>query len=334
LESAHPDRREIRSGPQHRQLPRIIVTAVTFAICALSVYPFHQATGSVLVVSCFLIPTVIAGAFWGKRGGLAAGVLSLAASCILVAIVFPARLLITFTQDVLFIVGLGVVVGHVADLTRRLRAEGGRKDRLLEELARSEARYRSLFDGVPVGLYRTEPSGRIVAANRALADMLGYAEIAARITIGLDLATVPLAVALDRSLFAHALREIVDNAVAATSGSGTISLRTGVAPVDLAHVYTPSAEPAAPHAFVSVQDQGLGMDRKTLDRIFEPYFTTQDFGKGAGHGLPRVNGIVSQHGGAVAVQSEPGRGTTVTLSFPLLSGSEAGSYDGRGADHG
>lgn len=106
------------------------------------------------------------------------------------------------------------------------------------------------------------------------------------------------------------------HAMAETGGRMEVNLRkTEVDPDALDHNLGIRPGPALA---LSVRDIGPGMDRFTLGRVFEPYFTTKDPTKGTGMGLAVVHGIVKACGGGIQVESEVGQGTTFTIFFPML----------------
>lgn len=77
--------------------------------------------------------------------------------------------------------------------------------------------------------------------------------------------------------------------------------------------------PVGEYVRMSVADNGEGMPKSILDKIFEPYFTTKERDKGTGLGLSVVYGIIKEHRGDISVTSEPGKGTTFTVVLPVLS---------------
>jgi len=82
--------------------------------------------------------------------------------------------------------------------------------------------------------------------------------------------------------------------------------------------------PPGPYLVLTVSDTGPGMDQATMERIFDPYFTTRRHGEGTGLGLAVVLGIVKKYGGDIRVYSEPGQGASFQVYFPVLGKAEAG----------
>jgi PAS domain S-box-containing protein len=74
---------------------------------------------------------------------------------------------------------------------------------------------------------------------------------------------------------------------------------------------------AGPHVEITVQDTGIGMSPKTQERIFDPYFTTKEIGKGTGLGMSTVHSIIAEHEGSIQVQSQEGEGTRITILLPI-----------------
>jgi signal transduction histidine kinase len=107
------------------------------------------------------------------------------------------------------------------------------------------------------------------------------------------------------------------NARDAMPNGGVVKIRTAVHTISFGEMLSHSD--ARPGRFVelAVEDTGIGMDRATQGRIFEPFFSTKEPGKGTGLGLSTVKEIVKLHGGWVEVTSKPGEGSCFKAQFPL-----------------
>ncbi len=137
----------------------------------------------------------------------------------------------------------------------------------------------------------------------------------------LDLCDCKAVVRADPRQLEQVLLNLVTNAAEAMDKpDGRITLSTGVSDFDRAAlVQSRIAQlPAAgTFAWIEVADNGTGMDEQTLERLFDPFFSTRFTGRGLG--LAAVHGIVRGHGGAIFVQSEPGVGSRIRVALPAVS---------------
>ncbi|HEY1536256.1 MAG TPA: ATP-binding protein [Polyangiaceae bacterium] len=165
---------------------------------------------------------------------------------------------------------------------------------------------------------RIEP--RVLDCNRVVSgmDRLLSRLVGERIEMRVSLHPEPLRVVADPSQLEQVLVNLASNARDAMPEGGVLQVRT-----ELAHGLPGDPEATGEYALLRVEDDGVGMDGETLRRVFDPFFSTKEPGRGSGLGLATVHGIVQQHGGQVLVASEPGWGSQFSVYLPLTDQPEA-----------
>ena len=125
----------------------------------------------------------------------------------------------------------------------------------------------------------------------------------------------------DTGQIQQAIMNLALNAVEAMPDGGKLTIETKNVILDHAYGKTHSGIKPGDYVLLAVSDTGHGIDEKTMERMYDPFFTTKnrDFTKGTGLGLAIVHGIVQGHGGQILCSSEPEKGTRFELYFPALS---------------
>jgi two-component system cell cycle sensor histidine kinase/response regulator CckA len=131
------------------------------------------------------------------------------------------------------------------------------------------------------------------------------------------LAEESLVVMADGSQVEQLLMNLATNARDAMPKGGLLEISTSRLEMDDGFIKAHGYGRPGPYALVSVEDNGIGMDGKIQEKIFEPFFTTKEEGKGTGLGLSIVYGIVKQHNGYINLYSEPEKGSTFRIYFPI-----------------
>ncbi len=229
---------------------------------------------------------------------------------------------------------LGMVAGGVAhDFNNLLLAIGGFAELAQDQIRTSPDQARASLNQVLSATRRAaeltqqllvwsnrRPSaaskhdlGALIARNLPLIRPL----LPASVTLCSEIGKEPLEIIANETQLAQVLLNLCLNSRDAMPEGGTLIIRTRHARIEAGSEEINPGETPSDVARLQVIDTGHGMDEATLARMFEPFFTQKEVGKGTGLGLALVYSIVRRHGGTVRVRSAPGMGTTFTVDLPL-----------------
>ncbi|MHC4941957.1 MAG: hybrid sensor histidine kinase/response regulator [Planctomycetota bacterium] len=230
---------------------------------------------------------------------------------------------------------VGRLAGGVAhDFNNQLMVIEGYADMLMKDLAEDHPLYQPLEEVRRAGRRAHVLTSQLLAFSRKqmlrpevvhLGEVLEIIQntlgrlVGEDIMVKVDFPEDLENVKLDPTQFEQAIMNLVVNARDAMPQGGKLTIRADQVDLDAARIVRHQGISAGRFVRVSVADTGCGMDEDTLRQVFEPFFTTKEVGKGTGLGLSMVYGFVKQSGGLIEMESEPGKGTTFALFFPVSS---------------
>lgn len=224
---------------------------------------------------------------------------------------------------------LGAILGNVA-LARQDLGDDHPALVSLEEIHKASVRARNLVHQI-LTFSRREPQELVTQPLRPVIEethKLLRATLPARVEFDVMFTDSPLHARADATQVQQVLMNLCTNAWhALKEGAGRIGVGLDAVTLDLAATQRLGGLAPGAYAHLWVSDTGIGMDAATRERIFEPFFTTKPVGQGTGLGLSVVHGILSAHQGAISVDSEPGKGSTFHLYFPLVASELSAASD-------
>jgi len=215
---------------------------------------------------------------------------------------------------------LSVIVGYTEDLLEENPEGPIHQD--LQQIQRAAERSAELTRQLLAFARRQTIAPRVLDLNRAVDSLLKILER----LLGENLKLIwcpgagPSRVRIDPAQVDQILTNLCVNARDAITGQGVVTIETAHAQLDEEYCRTHAEAIPGDFVVLTVSDNGSGIDREHLERIFEPYFTTKGTGSGTGLGLATVFGIVKQNRGRIQVYSEEGEGTTFRIYLPAEKG--------------
>lgn len=216
---------------------------------------------------------------------------------------------------------LGIIIGN-AELAVDDIPEWNPVRNYLEEIETAGLRARDVVKQLLNFSRKAEQSKKNIVFQKILKETIQLirSSIPASIEIQMEIEDVKGTIEADPTQIHQVLINLCTNAAHAMEKEGG-TLKIALSEVELDQVTMNQFQDIKPgcYAQVAISDTGHGIDPLVLDKIFDPYFTTKEVGKGTGMGLAVVLGIVRNHNGGISVYSEPDKGTIFKLLFPLTA---------------
>lgn len=212
---------------------------------------------------------------------------------------------------------LTAIMGHASLLSsyNGLKSVVGQPCQVIEEAARRGQQLTAQLLGMAKQGKRQDVIVDVNAIVQEVARLL-HQQRGASVNVHLKPASESATVQGDPSQLHQVILNLMLNAYDAMPQGGTLTVQTKIETLDAAVCYdSPELRPGT-YVVLTVSDTGCGIAPEIQDQIFEPFFTTKEPGKGSGMGLAMVYGIVKNHRGVLAVSSEVGQGTTMTVFLP------------------
>ncbi|MEI7035318.1 PAS domain S-box protein [Fulvimonas yonginensis] len=210
------------------------------------------------------------------------------------------------------------IIGSLEVVEMRLASGRQDVDRFLGNALESAKRAATLTHRLLAFARRQPLAPKSVSLNPLVEQMaeLLPATLGERIELELDLAPGLMPALCDPNLLESAILNLAINARDAMPNGGRLTIRTAAVPPGEGPLRRPHSLQEAPVLLLQVSDTGIGMTPEVRARAFDPFFTTKPKGRGTGLGLSMIHGFVTQSRGAIELESEPGRGTTVSIYLP------------------
>lgn len=216
---------------------------------------------------------------------------------------------------------LSIILGN-ADMALDTLSDGNAGKKNVEQIIKASRRVKDLVRQILTFSRRADQKLLPVEPYSVINESLKLlrSTIPTTISIVQNMGNESCTILADSTQIHQMFMNLCTNAVHAMNEKGTLEISGTIVDLEANDIAVQQETQPGQYFKLSVRDTGAGMNKKTLERIFDPFYTTKEIGEGTGMGLSIVLGIIKSYGGFILVNSELGKGTTFTLYFPVTQG--------------